>query len=122
LGLKLRRVAAPEIQQRVAEAAELLALEPLLKRLPESLSGGEQQRVALGRALVRQPRILLLDEPLSNLDLPLRAKLRQDIMRLHEQLGATLIHVTHDPTEAQALGRRVATLNRGRLEHIGDAG
>jgi len=118
-GLKLRRTARAEIKRRVVETAELLGIEHLLDRRPEELSGGEQQRVALGRAIVRRPRVFLLDEPLSHLDAPLRVRLREEIRSLHERLGITTLYVTHDPLEALALGRRIAVLRAGRLEQTG---
>lgn len=102
-GLKLRRVAKSEIRARVNSTAELLGIAPLLDRYPRALSGGERQRAALGRALVRKPKVLLLDEPLSQLDRPLRAQLRKEISRLHAQLGLTMLYVTHDQSEALAL-------------------
>jgi multiple sugar transport system ATP-binding protein len=105
-------------RERVAATARLLGLEALLDRYPSQLSGGEQQRVALGRALVRQPDVLLLDEPLSNLDAGLRLELRRQLHLLQRRLEATMIYVTHDPVEALSLGDRVAVLNRGRLQQV----
>jgi multiple sugar transport system ATP-binding protein len=116
LGLKLRGLDRAEIARRVGETAALLGLTGLLGRRPKALSGGERQRVALGRALVRGPRLLLLDEPLSNLDAPLRQQLRAELLRLHARLGATMIYVTHDQGEALALGGRVAVLKDGELQ------
>src|SRR5207245_568756 len=104
--LKLRRVAKPEIAARVGEAARILRIEPLLEHRPRQLSGGEQQRVALGRAIVRQPAVFLFDEPLSNLDAKLRVQMRREIARLHHALGATMLYVTHDQAEAMTLGDR----------------
>ena len=101
------------------EAAVLLGIETLLQRWPDELSGGEAQRVALARALVRRPALLLLDEPLSNADLQRRTQLRPEIKRLHRELACTTIHVTHDQTEALALGDRVAVMNRGALQQVG---
>ncbi len=118
-GLKLRGTPRQDTVRRVGEMAELLGLGECLNRKPAELSGGERQRVALGRALVRQPQILLLDEPLSNLDLPLRRELRRELLRLHRELALTILHVTHDQTEALALGQRVAVMNRGVIEQIG---
>ena len=115
-GLKLRDVAKMEISRRVGEMAELLGVVNCLKRKPAELSGGERQRVALGRALVRRPRGLLLDEPLSNLDAPLRRELRRELVRLHRELHLTTLLVTHDQAEALALGQRVAVMNRGVIE------
>lgn len=120
-GLKLRRVARAEIDQRVHVAAALLGLTPLLDRLPKSLSGGERQRAALGRAIVRRPKVFLFDEPLSQLDAPLRAELRREIARLHRQLGATMIYVTHDQGEAMALGQITAVLKDGVIQQVADA-
>src|SRR5215470_15297525 len=118
-GLELRKVPRGEIEQRVAEAANTLDLDGCLDRKPEALSGGQRQRVALGRALVRKPGLFLFDEPLSNLDPPLRLQMRGQIARLHARLGATMIYVTHDQGEAMALADRVAVLNRGSLQQIG---
>ncbi len=97
----------------------MLGLDHLLKRRPGELSGGERQRVALGRAVVRRPRVLLLDEPFSGLDLPLRTALREEVVKLHERFGSTLVHVTHDQGEALTLGQRIAVLDRGRLSQFG---
>ena len=115
-GLKLRGVAKKEIAERVNETARLLGVIGCLQRKPAELSGGERQRVALGRALVRRPRVLLLDEPLSNLDAPLRRELRRELLRLHRELQLTTLLVTHDQAEALALGQRVAVMNRGAIE------
>ena len=115
-GLRLRGVARIEITRRVSETAELLGVVNCLKRKPAELSGGERQRVALGRALVRGPQVLLLDEPLSNLDAPLRRELRRELVRLHRELSLTALLVTHDQAEALALGQRVAVMNRGVIE------
>jgi multiple sugar transport system ATP-binding protein len=117
--LKARGVSRAERQTRVAAIAAMLGLQSLLKRRPAELSGGERQRVALGRAVVRRPRVLLLDEPFSGLDLPLRTALRQEVVELHQQFGSTLVHVTHDQGEALSLGQRVAVLDRGRLIQVG---
>jgi ABC-type sugar transport system ATPase subunit len=118
-GLKLRRVAKVEMAQRVGEMSDLLGLRACLNRQPAELSGGERQRVALGRALVRRPQVLLLDEPLSNLDAPLRRELRRELLRLHRELALTILYVTHDQAEAAALGRRMAVMNRGVIEQLG---
>jgi ABC-type sugar transport system ATPase subunit len=104
---------------RIGEAAEMLGIDHLLDRMPAELSGGEQQRVALGRAIVRQPAALLLDEPLSSLDAPVRRSLRRELRRLQRQLGVPTIYVTHDQAEALALGDRIAVLDRGRLQQVG---
>jgi multiple sugar transport system ATP-binding protein len=118
-GLKVRRVAPEEIRSRVTETAELLGLTTMLTCRPERLSGGQRQRVALGRAMVRRPRILLLDEPLSNLDSLLRTQLREEILKLRAASGCSILHVTHDQAEAFQLGQRVALLDQGRLQQIG---
>ena len=118
LGLKLRRVPKVEAAARVRETAERLGLSDCLERRPAELSGGQRQRVALGRALVRRPQVLLLDEPLSNLDAPLRRELRRELLRLHRELGLTTLLVTHDPAEALALGERVAVMNSGVIEQV----
>jgi multiple sugar transport system ATP-binding protein len=117
-GLKVRKVPAARIEQRVRATARTLELESLLDRLPRALSGGQRQRVALARALVREPAVFLLDEPLSNLDARLRQSMRVELARLHRQLGATMIYVTHDQVEAMTLGQRIAVLDRGRLQQI----
>ncbi len=119
-GLKLRRTPEREIGPRVAEAAAALGIAALLDRRPGELSYGQQQRVALGRAIVRRPRLFLLDEPLSSLDAALRRQLRHEIRRLHQQLGVPMIHVTHDAGEAMALGQRIAILCDGRLQQVAD--
>jgi sn-glycerol 3-phosphate transport system ATP-binding protein len=118
-GLRVRRVPAPVREQRVLAVARRLGLEDLLDRRPAQLSGGERQRVALGRALAREPVAFLLDEPLSNLDARLRVETRRELARLHRDLGATLVHVTHDQEEAMTLGDRIAVLRNGRLEQVG---
>ena len=117
-GLKLRRMAGPDVETRVREAAELLGIGGLLDRKPRHLSGGEQQRVALGRALVRKPDVFLFDEPLSNLDAKLRVQMRREIARLHRELRATMLYVTHDQAEAMTLGDRIVVLNGGRVQQI----
>ncbi len=117
-GLKLRKYARDEIERRVQDAAELLELTPLLERRPRELSGGQAQRVAVGRAIVRHPQVFLFDEPLSNLDAKLRVQMRVEIARLHEQLGATMIYVTHDQVEAMTLGTRVAVMKDGYLQQV----
>ncbi|HZT79738.1 MAG TPA: ATP-binding cassette domain-containing protein [Gemmataceae bacterium] len=110
---------AVDVGQRVADAARMLGLGPLLDRYPHQLSGGEQQRVALGRAVVRRPAVFLLDEPLSGLDAGLRAELRRELHLLHCRLSATMIHVTHDPVEALTLADRLAVLKGGALQQVG---
>jgi multiple sugar transport system ATP-binding protein len=118
-GLKLRHVPKNEIKQRVAEAADILGLEPLLKRKPKQLSGGQRQRVALGRAIVREPQVFLMDEPLSNLDAKLRVETRANLIRLYQRIQTTVIYVTHDQTEAMTMGTRIAVLNGGLIQQIG---
>lgn len=118
-GLMLRRFPKAEIQRRVSEAAETLGIESLLDRRPQALSGGECQRVALGRAMVRRPKVFLFDEPLSSLDAPMRLQLRGEIARLRNISPASILYVTHDRSEAFALADRIAILRAGRLEQIG---
>lgn len=120
LGLRLRRHPAADMERRLQDVAARLRLESLLDRHPAALSGGEARRVALGRALMRQPRVLLLDEPLSQLDAPLRTQLRADLAALPRASGPTLIHVTHDQAEALALADRIAVLAEGRLQQAAD--
>ena len=114
--LKLRHVPKAEIARRTAAAAETLGLTPYLKRLPKALSGGQRQRVALGRAIVRDPSVFLFDEPLSNLDAKMRVEMRAEIVRLHRRLGATMIYVTHDQTEAMTMGSRIVVMSGGRIQ------
>ena len=115
-GLAVRKVPKQDIRRRVGDIAELVGCGQLLRRRPSELSGGERQRVALARAMIRQPSILLLDEPLSNLDPPLRADMRVELRRLHETVGTTMVHVTHDQVEALTIGDRVAVVRDGCLE------
>ncbi|MFT3767968.1 MAG: ABC transporter ATP-binding protein [Minicystis sp.] len=110
------------IDARVNETAERLGLTALLDRRPKELSGGQRQRVALGRALVRRPRLCLFDEPLSNLDAALREQMRAEIKKLHEELGATFVYVTHDQTEAMTLSDRIVVLSGGRIQQVGPPG
>ncbi|KZC35220.1 MULTISPECIES: ABC transporter ATP-binding protein [Rhodanobacter] len=117
-GLKLRGHKQVEIDRRVAAAAQTLELEARLTARPAALSGGQRQRVALGRALVREPKVFLLDEPLSNLDAKLRLSMRVEIARLHRQLGATMVYVTHDQIEAMTLGQRIVVLDGGVIQQI----
>jgi multiple sugar transport system ATP-binding protein len=117
--LKMRGMAAPERARAVGEAAALLRIERLLARRPGEMSGGERQRVAMGRAIVRKPRVFLFDEPLSNLDAALRADLRLEIGQLVRRLGATALYVTHDHVEAMTLADRIAVLRSGRLLQLG---
>ena len=114
--LKLRHVPKDEIARRTEAAAETLGLTPYLGRLPKALSGGQRQRVALGRAIVRDPSVFLFDEPLSNLDAKMRVEMRAEIVRLHRRLGATMIYVTHDQTEAMTMGTRIVVMNGGRIQ------
>jgi multiple sugar transport system ATP-binding protein len=116
--LKLRGHTEAEVAERVKEAADSLELVSMLDRLPKQLSGGQRQRVALGRALVRHPKVFLLDEPLSNLDAKLRAAMRIEIARLHRSLKTTMIYVTHDQVEAMTLGQRIVVLDRGIVQQI----
>lgn len=117
--LELALVARAEIRKRVEETAEMLGLTRLLEKRPRQLSGGERQRVALGRAIIRKPRLFLFDEPLSNLDAVLRAQMRKELKRLHQQLGTTFIYVTHDQEEALSLSDRIAILRDGRIQQCG---
>ena len=119
-GLKLARTPPEERETRIARAARMLQIEPLLARLPRALSGGQRQRVAIGRAITRDPRLFLFDEPLSNLDAALRVATRVEIARLKESLpGTTMIYVTHDQTEAMTLADRIVVMRGGRIEQIG---
>ncbi|MHB1954836.1 MAG: ABC transporter ATP-binding protein [Sulfobacillus sp.] len=117
-GLKLRKVPKPEIERRVKEAAEILGIGGLLDRKPKELSGGQRQRVALGRAIVREPLAFLMDEPLSNLDAKLRTQTRVELKRLHQRLGATIIYVTHDQTEAMTMGTRIVVMKDGIVQQV----
>jgi multiple sugar transport system ATP-binding protein len=118
-GLRLAKVPKAEIVTAVRAVATMLQLEHLLERRPPQLSGGQRQRVAIGRAIVRKPRAFLFDEPLSNLDAALRADMRVEIARLHKQLGATMIYVTHDQVEAMTLGERIVVLSPNGVQQIG---
>jgi multiple sugar transport system ATP-binding protein len=118
-GLKLRKVPKADIERRVAEAAKILDLSPLLDRKPKALSGGQRQRVALGRAIVREPKVFLMDEPLSNLDAKLRVATRAELSRLHQRLRTTIVYVTHDQVEAMTMGTRIAVMNQGLLQQVG---
>ena len=117
-GLKNAKVPKPEIKERVARAAEILQIEPLLNRKPSALSGGQRQRVAIGRALVRDVDVFLFDEPLSNLDAKLRADLRVELKQLHERLQNTMIYVTHDQIEAMTLADRIAIMKDGVIQQL----
>ena len=116
--LKLRNVPKDEIDAKVNEVAKILDLEKLLDRKPKALSGGQRQRVAMGRAIVRSPKVFLMDEPLSNLDAKLRVQMRTEIAKLHERLGTTIIYVTHDQTEAMTLGTRIVVMKDGIVQQI----
>jgi multiple sugar transport system ATP-binding protein len=117
-GLRMRRVPKAEIRRSVLDAARLLGIENLLDRKPRDLSGGQRQRVAMGRAIVRRPNLFLLDEPLSNLDARLRASVRLELKRIHQQLRGTVVYVTHDQVEALTLGDRVVVMGEGRIHQI----
>ena len=117
-GLKLRKVPKDEIDRKVKEAARILDLEKLLDRKPKALSGGQRQRVAMGRAIVRNPKVFLMDEPLSNLDAKLRVQMRIEISKIHQRLGATIIYVTHDQTEAMTLGTRIVVMKDGVVQQV----
>ena len=117
-GLKLRKTKKDEIDQKVKNAAKILDLESLLDRKPKMLSGGQRQRVAMGRAIVRNPKVFLMDEPLSNLDAKLRVQMRLEISKLHERLGATIVYVTHDQTEAMTLGTRIVVMKDGVIQQV----
>jgi multiple sugar transport system ATP-binding protein len=117
--LRLARVPKAERDQKVEEAARILQLEPYLERQPKDLSGGQRQRVAIGRAIVRQPKVFLFDEPLSNLDAALRGQMRIELLRLHEELNATMIYVTHDQIEAMTMADKIVVLQAGRVEQVG---
>ncbi len=117
-GLKLRKYSRADTAKRVDEASEILGIRELLDRKPRHLSGGEQQRVALGRAIVRRPSVFLFDEPLSNLDAKLRSHMRTEIKRLHLRLGSTMIYVTHDQVEAMTMGSRITVMNDGVLHQV----
>ena len=116
--LMLRKVPQADIDKAVHEAARILDLEKLLDRKPSALSGGQRQRVAMGRAIVRRPKVYLMDEPLSNLDAKLRVQMRAEISKLHDRLGATIIYVTHDQTEAMTLGTRIVVMKDGVMQQV----
>jgi multiple sugar transport system ATP-binding protein len=117
-GLQLRKFPKEEIRRRVEEAAQLLELTDVLERKPKALSGGQRQRVAVGRAIVRKPKVFLFDEPLSNLDAKLRVQMRTEISRLHQRLGATMIYVTHDQTEAMTMADRIVLMKDGHVQQV----
>lgn len=118
-GLKMNKVPKAEIARKVKEASDILKLGPYLDRKPKSLSGGQRQRVAIGRAIVRGPDVFLFDEPLSNLDAELRVEMRAEIARLHKEIGATMIYVTHDQVEAMTLADKIVVLREGYIEQVG---
>ncbi|TFF51823.1 ABC transporter [Pseudomonas putida] len=118
-GLKLAKTEKTSLRERVLKTAQILQLDNLLQRKPKELSGGQRQRVAMGRAMAREPDILLFDEPLSNLDASLRVQMRNEIARLHDRLGSTMIYVTHDQVEAMTLADKIIVLNGGRVEQVG---
>jgi multiple sugar transport system ATP-binding protein len=117
-GLKLRKTPKEQIDKLVQEAATILGIEQLLDRKPKALSGGQRQRVAMGRAIVRNPKVFLMDEPLSNLDAKLRVQMRIEISKLHQNLQATIIYVTHDQTEAMTLGTRIVVMKDGVVQQV----
>jgi multiple sugar transport system ATP-binding protein len=118
-GLRMRAIAAAEIQRRVSFAADILGLGQLLERKPKDLSGGQRQRVAVGRAIVREPSVFLFDEPLSNLDAKLRVQTRGEITKLQQQLGTTSVYVTHDQIEAMTMGQRITVMRTGKIQQVG---
>ena len=118
-GLENQKLPRPEIQARVAKAANILQIEHLLARRPSQLSGGQSQRVAIGRAIVKEPKAFLFDEPLSNLDAELRVKMRGELTALHKRLGSTMIYVTHDQVEAMTMADQIVVLNAGKIEQVG---
>lgn len=117
-GLRLKNFKKTEIRERVMQTAQLLEMEEVLDRKPKTLSGGQRQRVAIGRAIIRRPKVFLFDEPLSNLDAKLRSQMRIELQKLHHEINATMIYVTHDQTEAMTLGNRIAVLNKGKLMQL----
>jgi multiple sugar transport system ATP-binding protein len=117
-GLKIQKLGKSEIKQRVHEIAKVIGLEDLLERKPKALSGGQRQRVAMGRAIVRRPKVFLMDEPLSNLDAKLRVQMRSEVARIQHELKATTVYVTHDQVEAMTMGDRVALMRRGVLQQV----
>ncbi|MCY6355065.1 ABC transporter ATP-binding protein [Clostridium sp. ZS2-4] len=119
-GLKLRKIPKDEIKQKVTDAAKILGIENLLDRKPKQLSGGQRQRVALGRAIVRSPKVFLMDEPLSNLDAKLRVQMRAEISKLHQRLQTTFIYVTHDQIEAMTMGTRIVVMKDGFVQQVAD--
>ncbi|HKJ95112.1 MAG TPA: sn-glycerol-3-phosphate ABC transporter ATP-binding protein UgpC [Gammaproteobacteria bacterium] len=118
-GLRLAKRSEEEIKQRVMKAAEILQVQPLLERKPKELSGGQRQRIAIGRAIVREPHVFLFDEPLSNLDAALRIQMRMEIGKLHSDLAATMVYVTHDQVEAMTMADKIVVLSEGNVEQVG---
>src|SRR2546428_3926105 len=118
-GLKMRKFPKAEIEKRVAATAEILGLTEYLDRKPAALSGGQRQRVAVGRAIVRQPKLFLFDEPLSNLDAKMRVGMRAELIKLRKRLGATMVYVTHDQTEAMSMGDRLIVVKDGVVQQVG---
>ena len=118
-GLKIEKKSKEEITDRVMEAAKILQIEQYLERKPKQLSGGQRQRVAIGRAITRKPKVFLFDEPLSNLDAALRVQMRVELAKLHDQLNATIIYVTHDQTEAMTLADDIVVLDNGIVSQKG---
>jgi multiple sugar transport system ATP-binding protein len=118
--LELQKVPSTEIDKRVANAANILGINPLLDRQPKQLSGGQRQRVALGRAIVREPAVFLFDEPLSNLDAKLRTAMRSELIKLHKRLGTTIVYVTHDQVEAMTMGQVVVVMKDGVVQQLGE--
>ena len=118
-GLKLEKRSKDEIEERVNEAAKILQIEDYLQRKPKQLSGGQRQRVAIGRAITRKPKVFLFDEPLSNLDAALRVQMRVELAKLHDQLDATMIYVTHDQTEAMTMADEIVVLDQGIISQSG---
>lgn len=116
--LEIRGVDKKEVKKKVEEVAKLLGLQEVLHRRPKALSGGQRQRVAIGNAIIRNPELLLMDEPLSNLDAKLRGQMRVELKKLHESLGNTIIYVTHDQIEAMTLGTRIVVMNHGRIQQV----
>ena len=120
-GLEMHGVPKPEREKALKKVSAMLQIEQLLKRKPSQLSGGQRQRVAMGRALVREPEVFLFDEPLSNLDAKLRVDMRTEIKKLHQNLGATIVYVTHDQIEAMTLSTKIAVMNEGKVQQLGTA-
>ncbi len=118
-GLRMRKMDKAQIDRRVKSASAMLGLDPYLERKPKQLSGGQMQRVALGRALVREPEVFLLDEPLSNLDAKLRVRMREEIARLHQEVGTSMVYVTHDQVEAMTLANRILIMRDGHVQQVG---